>query len=316
MTKMASVVALSCALIAACGPTGREEDEGDGGGDGSGSGSGSGSGVEEVARQCDKMDIIFVVDNSGSMQEEQSNLATNFPMFAQLLKTYTVSNGTPLDFRVALTTTGRTVDYNVDLGGIFGSLPQHEEGENGAFRNNCNSPKRWLDSTDANMEQTLACRANVGTEGPSIEMPLLMSKWALAERVQDNTNTGFVRDDALLAIVMLTDEDDASTTENNFTMDASGTSPTNWNPADQVAFLDTLKGNRTRWAAGVIAGQGNCMSSFGNAADGVRLKQFVDAANANGTQQAVFSSICDGNLTNGLKAALDLFQSACGQIIL
>ena len=304
---------LSASLFTACGPTERDDfgDEGEG----SGSGSGSGSADMGEARQCDKMDIVFIVDNSGSMSEEQSNLATNFPMFAQKIKNYTVSNGNPLDFRVALTTTGRTVDYSVTLPG-FGSVPQHEAGEDGAFSDACGVSKRWLDNTDPTMEQTLACRSNVGTNGPGIEMPLLMSKYSLSERVADGTNAGFVRPDALLAVVILTDEDDASTTENNFTMDASGNSPINWNPADQVAFFDQLKGNRTRWATGVIAGQGNCNSSFGNAADGVRLKQFVDAANQGGYQQAVFSSICDGDLTNGLQAALDLFQSACGQIIL
>ena len=66
----------------------------------------------------------------------------------------------------------------------------------------------------------------------------------------------------------------------------------------------------------MIAGEGNCSSGFGSAADGVRLKQFVTAANGNGTTQAVFSSICDGDLTIGLKEALDTFQAACGAIIL
>ena len=83
-----------------------------------------------------------------------------------------------------------------------------------------------------------------------------------------------------------------------------------------MQVLDTLKGNRTRWAAAVIAGDGNCSSSFGSAADGVRLKEFVNLANGNGTTQAVFSSICDGDLTKGLKDALAVFQSACGAIIL
>ena len=302
-----------CALLFACGPAMRDDGFGDDDGDGSGSGSGSGDGSGE-ARQCDKMDIVFVVDNSGSMSEEQTNLATNFPMFASLLDAYTVDGGKPLDFRVALTTTGRDVDYVVDLPPL-GTVPQSEQGENGEFYNNCNVNKRWLDRNDATMAQALACRAKVGTTGPSIEMPFLMSKWALAERAAD-TNAGFVRDDALLAIVVLTDEDDASTTENNFTLNATGQSPTNYNPADHVQFLDTLKGNRTRWAAGVIAGDGNCNSSFGNAADGVRLKEFVHLANGNGTNQAVFSSICDGDLTKGLKDALDLFQAACGAIIL
>jgi hypothetical protein len=214
-----------------------------------------------------------------------------------------------------VTTTGRDVDYTIDLGGGFGSFPESEQGENGAFQNNCGNTKRWLDTTDANLETTLACRANVGTMGPSIEMPMLMSKWSLSERVADQTNAGFMRDDALLGIIMLTDEDDSSTTMNNFTVDASGTSPTDWNPTDQINFLDGIKGNRSRWAAGVIAGDGNCSSSFGEASDGVRLKQFVTDSNNSGTH-AVFHSICDGDLTAGLKSALDLFQSACGQIIL
>jgi hypothetical protein len=313
MTKAATFFALLS--LVACGPGDREE--GEGGGDGTGSGSGSGSGSStETPRQCEKMDIVFVVDNSGSMEEEQSNLGTNFPMFAQLLQTYTVADGTPLDFRIAVTTTARDIDYTIDLGGGFGTFPQSEMGENGAFQNNCNYNKRWLDNTDADLGNKLACRANVGTSGSGIEMPLLMTKWSLGERVADNTNAGFLRDDALLAIVVLTDEDDASTTEDGFPMDLTGATPTNWQPADQVMFLDTLKGNRTRWAAGVIAGEGNCSSGFGDAADGKRLKDFVAGANSNGYNQAVFHSICDGDLTSGLKDALDKFQQACGSIIL
>ncbi|MBS1123443.1 MAG: putative lipoprotein, partial [Deltaproteobacteria bacterium] len=171
--------------------------------------------------------------------------------------------------------------------------------------------------TDPDMNTTLACRANVGTGGPSYEMPLLMSKWALSDRVMDNTNAGFLRDDALLAIVYLTDEDDDSTTANGWTIGISGGDPApTWNPDDQVQFLDTLKGNRTRWAAGVIAGDGDCSSSFGSAVNATRLKEFVQKANASGTTQAVFSSICAGDLTIGLKNALDTFQAACGSIIL
>ena len=306
MRNVFLVSALCCGLFA-CGPSMRDGD------DGSGSGSsGSGSYGEGEIRECRKMDIVFVVDNSGSMQEEQSNLATNFPGFASVLQHY--QNG-GLDFRVALTTTGRDIMYTVDLGGPFGTLPQSETGDDGEFRNTCNNPARWLVQGDPALSQTLSCRANVGTSGPSIEMPLLMSKWALKERALD-TNVGFLRDDALLAVVMITDEDDSSTTQNNFTLNATmANMPIDWHPADQVAFFDQLKGNRTRWAAAVIAGDGNCSSSFGDAADAVRLKQFVSLANQ-GSTQAVFSSICNGDLTKSLQDAIDLFQAACGAIIL
>jgi hypothetical protein len=42
----------------------------------------------------------------------------------------------------------------------------------------------------------------------------------------------------------------------------------------------------------------------------------VDAANNGTTQQAVFGSICDGNLQGALTQVVDKFQNACQTIIL
>jgi hypothetical protein len=304
---MRAALFLALGTLVACGPSMRDGVPQGGDDDGTDAGPGSNPGT---AQQCNKMDIVFVVDDSGSMEEEQTNLATNFPMFAQLLSQYQV-DGQALDFRIGLTTTGRTVSYN-----IIDGFPITEVGDNGAFRDGCGSNARFLQSTDPNVESVLSCRANVGTSGPSVEMPLLMSKYALSERIADGTNGDFIRPDALLAIVYLTDEDDSSTTQDGFTLDLNGNAPTDWNPQDEVNFLDQLKGNRTRWAAAAIAGDGDCSSSFGSAVNAARLKQFVDLANGQGSTQAVFSSICSGDLTVGLKDALDTFQAACGNIIL
>ena len=307
---MKSAILFVCVLGAiACGPGVR--DNGPGGDDDDGVDGGTDEPNEPM--QCNKMDIVFVVDDSGSMQEEQTNLATNFPMFATLLSNYVTGDGQMIDYRVAVTTTGRDLTYSIDFGGM--QLPFSEAGDNGAFKNNCSVAKRWLEPTDANMEQALACRANVGTTGPGYEMPLLMTKWALADRVMDGTNAGFLRDDALLAIVMLTDEDDSSTVQDNFTIGISGQLPVDWHPDDQIAFLDALKGHRTRWAAAAIAGETDCTSTFGDAVQATRLQEFVTKANAGGTTQATFSSICEGDLTVGLQQALDLFQTACGGVI-
>lgn len=316
MKAITGSILLGTALtLVACGPAGRDgngngdDTTGDGGTTGDGSGSG-------VPRKCNKMDLVFVVDDSGSMSEEQANLASNFPMFATVLQNYVNGDGEHIDFRIAVTTTGKDINYTISLGGQ--NIPMSEHGDNGAFRNNCGVTRRWLEATDPSLGSTLGCRANVGTGGPSYEMPLLMAKWALSNRVTDGTNTAFLRDDALLGVVMLTDEDDGSSTQNNFTITPSPTSgpPLDYNPSDAVQFFDTLKGNRTRWAAGVIAGDTACSSSFGNAVEATRLKQFVQMANANGSQQAVFSSICAGNLTTALTEVLAKFQSACGGIIL
>ena len=180
---MRAALFLALGTLVACGPSMRDGVPQGGDDDNMNPGPGSDPGT---AQQCNKMDIVFVVDDSGSMAEEQSNLATNFPMFAQLLSQYQV-DGQPLDYRIGLTTTGRTINYSIVLPGI-GTLPMSETGDNGAFKNNCNSSARFLQSTDPNVESVLSCRANVGTGGPSIEMPLLMSKFALADRIADGTN--------------------------------------------------------------------------------------------------------------------------------
>lgn len=304
-----SVVLGSALALIACGPSNRDDGNNNGNVDaGPGGDSGNRDGGGE-ARRCNKMDIVFVVDDSGSMAEEQSNLATNFPMFADVLLNYVNSDGDHIDFRVAVTTTGKTFTMMIP-GAPF---PITETGDNGAFRNNCSVAKRWLEPTDPNLGQTLSCRAAVGTSGPGHEMPLLVTKLALEDRMLDGTNTGFLRPDALLGVVMLTDEDDASTTQSSFTISLTDPEPpTDFHPADLIAFLDGVKGHRSRWAAGVIAGETACTSAFGDATEARRLKDFVQQA---GTQ-AVFSSICAGNLTTALTEVIAKFQAACGDIIL
>lgn len=313
MKPITSSVLLGCALsLVACGPSGRDG----GGGDDTGGGPDAGSGDPGTAQKCNKMDIVFVVDDSGSMSEEQSNLATNFPMFATVLQNYVNDEGLHVDFRIAVTTTGK--NFTTTFTG-FPLPPMVEHGPDGVFLNNCGVAQRWLDGTTPNLSTTLGCRANVGTGGSSYEMPLLMTKHALGEH-GGAENAGFIRPDALLGVVMLTDEDDGSSSQNMITVDPMNPTASNptidFQPAELIQFLDTLKGHRSRWATGVIAGETSCNSSFGAAAEATRLKQFVQMTNANGSQQAVFSSICAGNLTMALSDVLAKFQAACGGIIL
>jgi hypothetical protein len=91
-------------------------------------------------------------------------------------------------------------------------------------------------------------------------------------------------------------------------MKTDGSVPTNFNPPDLIDFLDTLKGDRSRWATAAIAADGDCTSAFGDATDATRLKSFVSQAGP----QGAFSSICVGDLTVGLNDALDTFAAACG----
>lgn len=265
---------------------------------------------------CNKMDVVFVVDDSSSMSQEQMNLGQNFPMFAKILDDYVTSDGQKLDYRVAITTTGRTMHWNATT--PLGPLPDSQTGDDGAFRMNCGMTRRWLEREDPAVEDTFACTALVGTDGPSYEMPLYSTMLSLRERIADGTNAGFLRADALLAIVMITDENDCSRHDDNFTLgfvdDMCGEVPATVHAADTIAFLDGLKQDRGRWAAAMIAGPNNCSSAFGDAEKATKLLQFVSLANMGGYKNTVFTSICDGSLAPSLMTALTTFTTACEAI--
>ena len=279
---------------------------------------------------CTKIDFLFVIDDSGSMGEEQANLVANFPQFVQVIDDYRSMNGQPLDYRIAVTTTGGPNRTTFDLSGLPLPIPIPdivEDGPNGELINNssCGMTRQWIESSDNDVAGTFQCAANVGTGGSSTEKPLLMMSRAFTDRVADGSNAQFAREDALLAVVILTDEDDCSTTREEQVI--SLTSPTNpQGAADEcdpnqsdfftipqaIASMDMVKGDRGRWAVAVIAGPTNCESSFGSAAAATRLQSFVNDVGDN----AVFSSICEGDLSGALNDALNTFDAACQNFVL
>jgi hypothetical protein len=210
------------------------------------------------------------------------------------------------------------------MGITFPPMTLSETGPNGAFLSGCGMTRPWIERADGDVASTFSCVAEVGTSGSSIEMPLLMTERSVTDRVADGMNAGFLREDALLAVVVLTDEDDCSRLDDPIMIEvpdplsgmataaADECDPTNpmlENVSRFSAALDGVKGDRGRWAMAVIAGPGpgTCSSAFGDAADGVRLRQFLAEAGEN----TVFSSICDGDLSTALMNALETFDAAC-----
>jgi hypothetical protein len=301
-------------LILACGPTSGDGDGNGGGGGGPDADPGGGGGQPDAQRptefadaaptqQCDKMDLLFVIDNSGSMGQEQTNLADNFPGFIEVLEDF----GGGLDYRVAVTTTGRDYNWQTNTGII--TIPNSQDGgDNGAMLQRCSMSQRWVEDEDSMPADTFACAAQVGDSGPSKEMPLAAVKQAFSDRMSDGTNTGFRRDDALLAIVILTDEDDCSYEQSVTLGFGQSLCDDQMEPVGTYkAFLDNYTGDPGRWALAVIAGETDCSSSFGGADEAVRLKDLVTQVGTNG----VISSICEADLSVALADALETFDTAC-----
>ncbi|MEM9194623.1 MAG: hypothetical protein AAGF12_35925 [Myxococcota bacterium] len=280
--------------------------------------------VQPPADECDKMDILFVIDDSGSMQEEQSNLASNFPRFVEVINTFMTDGGSALDYRIGVTTTGKDFTTVISFPGV--PLPPMEITETGPagellMPGQCNMSRRWLERNDPDVSGSFSCLGQVGTTGSSVEMPLHMLQLAITDRVTEGTNAGFLREDALLAVVILTDEDDCSQLNDRLELSldplnpAGGADICDPNSAEIIPIaevmsdIDRVKGDRGRWATAVIAGPGPgaCTSAFGEAAEATRLQDFVNQVGANG----VFSSICEGDLTTALTDALNTFETAC-----
>ncbi len=266
---------------------------------------------------CTNIDLLFVIDDSGSMSEEQANLTTNFSKFADIIKNYRNVDDKPVDFRIGVTTTGRDMSFVLDpnppfpIPGIppFPKQTFNESGDNGILKQPSGGGPRWLTGDDASLSSKFSDLASVGTTGPSTEMPLLMTRWAL----QAPENNGFLREDALLGIIYLTDEDDCSRVQDDWEEGGShgvcGSRPDEIiDVQDFIVDFDNIKGGSGRWAAAIVAAQSDCMSTLGDATEATRLKQFAAAA---GDDSVAWSSICSGDLTGALQAALDKFDASC-----
>lgn len=239
--------------------------------------------------ECTKMDIVFVVDNSLSMNEEHLNLIANFPKFGKVIESYKTKSGLALEYRLAVTTTDDTKEA-----GKFLTGPSSEP------RTCLAGPDRpWLERGDVDVVSAFGCRAQVGVQGSDVERPLESLWLSLTTAAAANSSKGdaFLRRDALLAFVVLTDEDEGGR-ENKPARPVS----------EYIKALDAIKAGRGRWASAVIAGQTACESTgLGNAIEATRLKSFTHDVGKNG----VFSSICAGDLTEGLTQALATFDQAC-----
>jgi hypothetical protein len=160
-------------------------------------------------RQVDqKLDLLFVVDNSGSMTQEQASLARNFPLFMRELE----EAGLP-DLHLGI------VSSDFGAGGLAanGCRALGDQGRF-RFRAGCGLPEGGpsflsVDSQgQANFSGALvdafACLADLGIEGCGYEHQLQSMRTALSP--YNPELQAFLRPDARLAIVIVSDEDDCS----------------------------------------------------------------------------------------------------------
>ncbi len=230
------------------------------------------------------VDILFVIDNSGSMAEEQALLSQNFASFIGVLEAEDVS----ANYRLGITTTdagnprcpnttpenGTLVlsscldrvdtnefsynnanfafactDYctkkNADLT-VRGTTTQYSDGKE--------EPRKWIEriekqsnigGVDSNVE-AFQCYGPQGVAGCGFESHLESMYKALAKASDEKSlpNYGFLREAAILSIVVITDEADCSYQQAQ--KDVFMANKVFWNSPDDVQPTSALC-----WKAGV-----------------------------------------------------------------
>lgn len=131
------------------------------------------------------LDLLFVVDNSHSMAQEQEALGARYGELHQALVDMAV------DFHVGVTTT----DLASNEVGSGGTLVRVDD-------------LAWVGVSTVNPTDVFGRMAAVGTSGSSIEKGRGAAYTALELLRTNPANAGFRREDAALAVVMVTDEDD------------------------------------------------------------------------------------------------------------
>jgi hypothetical protein len=176
--------------------------------------------LHSLARDKD-VDLLFVVDNSNSTAELQSNLAKNLPKLIEALRSTALNNKIP-NLHIGVISTdlgagnyalpgcevsggdGGKLQYKPQVAGCIPPSKPYVEYIEGVT--NINNPA--VTDPIAKVTKAVQCIIELGVGGCGFEAPLEAARRALDPKL--NRNPGFVRKDARLAVVFVTNEDDCS----------------------------------------------------------------------------------------------------------
>jgi hypothetical protein len=158
-----------------------------------------------------KLDLLFVVDNTATNIEEQRALAASMPAFVRELK---AGAGNLLDLHFAFVSTNMGAgNYAVNTCPPLGDRGRFQ------VRTGCGldpQVSRYLTVDDkgnqnfsGELDEVSSCLVQLGAQGCTYGHPLQALRFALSSDLTPE-NRGFLRDDAVLAIVLVADEDDCS----------------------------------------------------------------------------------------------------------
>ncbi len=166
-----------------------------------------------------KVDVLFVIDDSGSMSSHQTNLTRNVDQFLDGLKKTKY-----VDYHIGVTTSSET-----------------DSTWSKAAHGKLNGTVKYVDRMTPNQFTVLKQNMMVGTSGENEERMFSPTYLALTEPNLSGHNKGFYRPSALLALVYITDTDDQSDIQPGYTKRPSH--PLYFTPDSFITWLYRLKPN-------------------------------------------------------------------------
>ena len=190
--------------------------------------------------QTNKVDLLFMIDNSNTMEPKQASLNQVFPNFIQPLKDLPSKPDLHIGIVTSDLGSGQfTVPSCDTIGGDQGILQNTANGTTCTTAHLNNAADRFLsyavDSSGnatqnftGDIAEAFACYASVGVGGCGFEHQLASVRAAIDGCESDTgckqrQNVGFFRQDAYLAVIILTDEDDCSAPSNSTLFDPTQT---------------------------------------------------------------------------------------------
>lgn len=273
---------------------------------------------------CDAVDFLFVIDNSGSMGDNQQNLVNSFPGFISAIQD-TVAEAQDFHVMVVKTDDGWGGDCQM-LCPLFGNFcpdipsfdcanpnpPSACEGVIGAgvtypigedsSNQQCNlvSNSRYITPNDPNLGQTFTCIASVGTDGSGSERTVEALTAALSPTLNNGggCNEGFLRDEAILVVTVITDEEDTS----------SPGIPSGW-------YQNVISRKSGDGSGIVMIGLINDTDAASpicptESQDPVKLREFIDSF-----PNSYRGSVCASDYAQVLSDAVSIIDTACDEYV-
>jgi len=268
---------------------------------------------------CQAIDFLFIIDSSESMKDHQENLIASFPGFAAEIQSSVPAD----DWHVMV------VDTDAQWGGVecanacstLGQCPDEPafdcstpppelcditigSGEIAPFGEGASNAEcletgaRYVPEGTADLESVFSCVAQVGVDGNSEERTAEAMVRGLSEDLvgDDGCNAGFLRDDAILVVTIITDEPDINSPD-----DA---------PAWVQAIVDAKNGDDQAIVVMGLLPDADADALCEEAVEAPRLVDFVTSF-----PNSARASVCEPDYSPFFAAAVDVIVETCDDFV-